>query len=257
MTKWHESALCGFDYETTAPDPTIALPVQVGVSMTIVVDGKEEWLDQSYEEIVNPGVEIKNSEIHGITTEIAERDGSNALDSFIRLRAHMLRMVERRVPIVMFNAAYDWTLFKAEHARYNNDFSAFNTARILDPLVIDRKVDKYVKGKGQRQQGNVAKRYGIAVKDELHSGGYDAYLATQIARAQGRKYPWLSQNLQYQEDWAREQQADLQAYFNSQNRGITIDTGWPVRDPVDESDLEPLDEGWTKPAAAYDVKDSM
>lgn len=243
MTKWYDDLLCGFDYETTAPDPTIALPVQVGIHLSTA----EAEDPSSYEEIANPGVPIENSQIHGITTEIAERDGATAYASFMRLRDYLLTMVDRRIPIVMFNAVYDWTLFKAEHDRHGENFEAFNTARILDPLVIDRKVNKYVKGKGQRQQGNVAKRYGIEVDERLHSGQYDAMLAVQIARAMGRKSPWLSQQLQYQEDWAREQQADLQAYFNSQNRGITIETGWPVRDSMPDPE-------WSK---TYEVKDSM
>jgi DNA polymerase III subunit epsilon len=233
---WHESLICGFDLETTGVDVFTDVPVQIGIQLSIAPGGNIVRIPaMSYERLVNPERPITNSDIHGITNTRVEIDGISVSEAVEELAWFLRAMVAARIPIVMFNAQFDWTMVRSLMDRGGIEWD-LDDARILDPLVIDRHKDKYVKGSGQRKQNKVAARLGVEISGTLHTAADDANLAVDIARAQGRKYPELAETLQDQESWARIQQSELQSYFTRSGRKdpdgspIVIATGWPLRD---------------------------
>jgi len=250
--EWYEGIICGFDLETTSPDPHEAIPVQIGFHTTMMWKGGEVELNHfSYERIVDPEVEITNSDIHGITTEYAKAHGA-PLDQAIDEMVWFIRAIAAaRIPFVIYNAAYDWTIVK----RYAGGDQSIDDIRLLDPLVIDRAVDRYVKGKGARQLGNTIMRYGLPEPSgELHSAKYDASLTVTLMRAMGRKHDRLKRGSDFahlQPEWALAQQRSLQAYFDKtpgNTRKVAL--GWPVQEQHRTDDR-------VKDAPEYVVKDKM
>jgi len=228
---WYEGPLVGFDLETTGVDPFSDHIIQIGIDFSTVRDGV-----QGFERLVNPGVPITNSDIHGITDEMVagampEERGITELAMYLR------EIVEAKTPIVIFNAQFDWTFLRSKMEQFGLDWD-LDDARIIDPLVCDRHFDKYRKGRGMRKQGKVAGIYGLPENLEAHTARADAAECVAIARAMARQYPAMQNGSGMdQELWARRQQFELQRYFDGSGRKdeatgerIVIETGWPLRD---------------------------
>ena len=194
--------------------------------------------------LVNPGCPINNAEIHGITDEMVQELGWPAEDVINGLMLHMRNAVEMEMPIVIFNAPYDWTTLHAHAARLGIEWDLAE-AIIIDPMVLDKQIDKW--RSGGRKQADVARHYGIEIVGDLHTAAVDADLAVQIARAMGRGYPSLS-DLDFaprQKQWAINQQRDLQRYFAKKGGGSLVHIGWPIAEPIINPNSEAAN--WGRP----------
>ena len=248
MGAWYEGAIVGFDLETTGVDPFTDKIIQIGIDFSTMQNG-EQVADEarSYERLVNPGIEIPNSEIHGITDEMVA--GAVREDVGISELAFYLRdLVAEKIPIVIFNAQFDWTFLRVKMEALGTKWD-LDDARLIDPLVCDKHFDKWRRGKGMRKQGKVAGIYGLPENLEAHTARADASQAVEIARAMARKYDGMkSGSAMEQESWARQQQRSLQSYFdkpgsprNEDGSMIEIETGWPLRDRPEWKSETPVD----------------
>jgi len=230
----------GWDTETTAPDPTearivtAALVAKGGASP----DRVQTWL-------INPGVPIppETTEVHGITDAMVQADGQDPKAALEELAETMARAITYGMPLVAFNTAYDWTVLHHELTRHGlptvADRLGDTVPTLVDPHVIDKQVDKYVKGTGMRKLKPTAERYGVELTD-WHTAEADALAALLIAEAQFAKYPRLNdlgpkQLFTAQTAWRAEQQAGLQKWFRTkatpEQGGApdkVIDGSWPL-----------------------------
>jgi len=224
------SRVAVFDLETTGVDPRTARIVTAFVGL-IDADGE---LERGTDWFADPGVEIPESaaQVHGITTEIARAEGRPAVEVVTELRAALDWIIRHGVPLVVYNAPYDLTLFGHELERHGLPPLRFGE-QVVDPLVLDRAVEKYRKGK--RTLTDTAELYGVELMG-AHTAGDDAVAAGQVALAIAARHPDqllvpLDELHRRQVAWAAEQADDFQAYMRrARDPEFTADRGWPVRE---------------------------
>ena len=234
MHQWTQNSLLSFDLETTGLNPFEDRIVQAAVVL-ISTDGTVS--DESWDGIVDPGVQIPPaaSNIHGITTERARLEGVPPVDALRRIARLIAAAAEAGIPMVIYNAPFDWPFVLAESQRHG---VTLRRPAIIDPLVIDRAMDRY--RRGSRKLEAVAAHYGCGLV-QAHDARADAIAAAAILRAQGARYadigavaPDALQPLQAK--WHAEHAESL-----SQHLGKPIDPGWPL--PTSASALG----GWQEP----------
>ena len=133
--------------------------------------------------------------------------------------------------IVAYNAAYDLTLLEREAVRYGHA-PLPGPGPVIDPLVIDKAVDRYRRGK--RTLTAAAAHYGVELPN-AHDAGADAVAAGRVAQAIVRAYPELAaiavaELHARQVDWCREQAESYQAWRRANGEPeFTTSGAWPVR----------------------------
>ncbi|HAN23408.1 MAG TPA: DNA polymerase III subunit epsilon [Microbacterium ginsengisoli] len=220
-----------FDLETTGVDVTTDRIVTAYVGV-LDADGtvlsSASWL-------ADPGIEIPAgaTAVHGVTTESARRDGRPAAAVVTEIVAELRALFDAGVPVVAYNAAYDFSLLAHEAARHGVPPIADPTP-VIDPLVLDKNVDRYRKGK--RTLDVVAAHYGVALTG-AHEASADAVAAGRVALALLDRYadelPSTPAALHTaQVAWARSQAESLTEYFVRIGRldpDDALDGAWPVR----------------------------
>jgi DNA polymerase-3 subunit epsilon len=215
---WNRGRLVAFDVETTGVDPTTARIVTA--SVLVIPEDREQVA--VHEWMIDPGVPIPDeaAAVHGVTTEKARADGvqpREALPGIVtELTAH------NGAPLVVFNAAYDLTVLLYEWWRHFGSALEFEVP-VVDPLVIDRHVDKYRPGKRTLQV--MCENYGFSLDDEdAHTSSGDALAAARLAWKIAQCYEevgsadlWVLHDLQ--KLWYREQSLGFARYL----RGIADD----------------------------------
>lgn len=221
-----------FDLETTGVDPATSRIVTAFIGL-IDVDGE---LERGTDWMADPGIEIPEqaAAVHGITTEVARAEGRSAAEVVASIRAGLDWIARHDVPLVVYNAPYDLTLFAAECARYGVEPVALGN-QIVDPLVIDKAVDRYRKGK--RTLTDACLAYGVELLD-AHTAGDDAIAAGRLAQAIAQKFPdevgllALGDLHLAQVAWAQAQADDFESYMRrSRDPSFTARRGWPIGVP--------------------------
>jgi len=224
-------ALVGFDTETTG----ISTERDRIVTTALVhraADGtvrEQAWL-------INPGVEIPSTAtaVHGITTEQAIAQGVQPAQALEEIAAELAAALAAGVPVLGFNAAYDLRILEAELARHGLVGLATRlgqaVAPVIDPLVIDRAVDRYRKGK--RTLSDLMAVYGVAESDALHDATVDVRASIAVFDALVANYPAvnaqpLDQLHQWQKAEHRQWAQRLNEFFKSKGRAADVDTTWP------------------------------
>jgi DNA polymerase-3 subunit epsilon len=227
MHNWGRLAV--FDLETTGVDTDTARIVSACIALLDPDGGviaRWDWL-------ADPGVEIPlgASAVHGITTERARALGRPAAHVVAEI-AQSLRMVfGLGMPLVVYNAPYDLTLLDRECRRHGLP-AVESAAPVIDPLVLDKALDRYRKGK--RTLEVTAALYGIPL-DDAHDAGSDAIAAGRVAQALGRAYPIeldvpLLDLHGRQQVWYAEQAASFSEYIRrvKGDESFAANTDWPV-----------------------------
>ncbi|MBO1902579.1 3'-5' exonuclease [Leucobacter weissii] len=225
---WAEH-LAVFDTETTGVDTSQARIV----SSTIALLGSNGEVLERYDWLLDPGVEIPSSAsaVHGITTEVARASGVEAPVGIAQILAGVGDMLERGFPVVIYNAPYDLTLLHAETVRHGLNWPGA-LSPIVDPLIIDKQLDRYRKGK--RTLTAVAAHYGIGL-EAAHDAGEDAIAAGRVAQAIARRYGQQlpsdpSELHAAQIGWAAAQAENFQEYMRRvRDPGFVADGAWPHR----------------------------
>lgn len=228
MGNWHDE-LGVFDLETTGVDVETARIVSAHVG---VIDGAGEIV-RRLDWLVDPGVEIppQATAVHGITTERARAEGRPAAAAVAEIVAELRALFAAGVPVVVYNAPYDFSLLDREARRYGVE-PIRSPAPVVDPLVIDKAVDKYRRGK--RTLEVTAAFYGVALS-EAHDAGADAIAAGRVAQAIARAHTAelalaALELHELQVRWCREQAEDFEAYMRRvKDPNFSASGLWPLR----------------------------
>lgn len=226
--RWADT-LAVFDLETTGIDVDTCRIVTAHVG---VLGAAGQVLEQR-EWLVDPGVEIPTaaSLIHGVSTERARLEGQSAPTAVADIISALADAARRGLPIVAYNASYDLSLLEREAARYGIA-PLPGPGPVIDPLVIDKAVDRYRRGK--RTLTAAAEHYGVALPN-AHDAGADAVAAGRVAQAIARAHPELAAIAvgdlhDRQVAWSREQAESYQAWRRANGEPeFTTSGAWPVR----------------------------
>jgi len=221
--------LAVFDLETTGVDVRTARIVTAHVGV-IGPDGEPlealSWL-------ADPGVEIPAgaSAVHGISTEHAREHGAPAAQVVAEILDALRARLARPLPLVIYNAPYDLSLLRHEALRHGLT-PLEQLQPIVDPLVIDKALDRYRKGK--RTLEAAAAEYGVVLTG-AHDAGVDAVAAGRVAQAIARRHAaalpgTLAELHEAQVGWCHQQAESFQEYMRrSKDPTFTADGAWPVR----------------------------
>jgi len=218
-----------FDLETTGIDVETSRIVSAHVG---VIDANGAVVEERAW-LADPGIEIpaQASAVHGITTERARAEGRPAAEVVAEIVAALEDLVARGLAITIYNAPYDLSLLHHEAVRHGVT-PLHEPVPIIDPLVLDRAVDKYRKGK--RTLEAAAAVYGVSLTD-AHDAGADAIAAGRIAQALAGKYgaqlavPGADLHA-LQVGWCAEQSASFQDYMRrTKDPTFTASGSWPQR----------------------------
>jgi DNA polymerase-3 subunit epsilon len=232
-----EHAVLGLDTETTGTDTETDRIVTISLVLVSASRGllwEATWL-------VNPGIEIPEAAtaVHGITTQQAAADGTStdvALDGVLSLlyAAEHHRMLTK-LPIVVFNAPFDLGLLDSESRRHCGGlgWKMPQRGRILDPLVLDKHLDPYRRGK--RTLTEQAELYGVDLVD-AHSSAADAAASCAVALRQLRNMRLATltpvQLHERQITWAAAQRSSFAGWLRRQGRpedaAEVLSRGWPL-----------------------------
>jgi DNA polymerase-3 subunit epsilon len=218
-----------FDLETTGIEVETSRIVSAHVG---VLDPSGALIEQ-HNWLADPGIEIPElaSAVHGISTERARAEGEPAAKVIAEIIAALTSLFDQGLAVTIYNAPYDLSLLHYEALRYGLE-PLTEPAPIVDPLVLDRVVDKYRKGKRTLEAAAVV--YGVDLTD-AHDASADAIAAGRIAQAMARRYPEqlaIESTILHSQQiaWCAEQSADFQSYMRrTHNPDFTTSGLWPVR----------------------------
>ncbi|MGK2878372.1 MAG: exonuclease domain-containing protein [Solirubrobacterales bacterium] len=228
---WHRGRLAAFDIESTGVDPQSDRIVTATVS---VVGGQQPLDTVSW--LADPGIPIPDgaARVHGITTERAQDEGRPSAEVVTEVVEKLASEISKGVPVVAFNARYDLTMLDREARRLGIAPLTERGAElfVVDPLIIDKQLDKYRKGK--RTLTAVCEVYNVSLsEDDAHAADADAIAAARVAWRMGEKFDelkgvGLTELHASQILWAAEQAESLEDYFRSQGKDETIEREWPI-----------------------------
>jgi len=220
-----------FDLETTGVDVTRDRIVTAHVGLLDAQGGvlsARDWL-------ADPGVQIPDgaTAVHGITTARARAEGRPSIVVVGEVIAALRGLLDAGIPIVAYNAPYDFSLLKHEAMRHGLA-PIVDPSPVIDPLVVDKAYDRYRRGK--RTLAVVAEHYAVRL-DGAHEASADAVAAGRVAQALAERFgQWLpptAGELHTQQiAWARAQAASLTDYFIQIGRldaDDRLDGSWPIR----------------------------
>lgn len=218
-----------FDLETTGVD--VATDRLVTAHVGVLDAGGREIAARTW--LADPGIPIPAgaTAVHGITTRQAQSDGRPAKEVVAEVTSALRSLLGQGVPIVAYNASYDFSLLSQEARRHGIE-PLIDPSPVIDPLVIDKMYDRYRPGK--RTLAVVAAHYAVQL-DGAHEASADAIAAGRVAQALARRFvlPSTLRELHTRQiAWARWQADSLTEYFvrigrlDPQER---VDGSWPVR----------------------------
>lgn len=222
-----QAPLAALDFETTGTDPATARPVQASL-LVVAADGT---LVYERSTLIDPGVEVpaEAAAVHGITTERAR--GGIPVDRAIAGLAAELAPggAAHGHPLVICNVPYDWPLLLCELGRHAFELPPEPT--FLDPLLLDRVVDKY--RKGSRKLADMAAHYGVTFDGDAHGARADALAAVRVTRRIFAQYADLNTltaaDLQRrQRGWYADWKAGINAYWKRRGEAKEVTNGWPT-----------------------------
>ncbi|MER5641608.1 3'-5' exonuclease [Kitasatospora sp. NPDC002227] len=232
-TGWVSGPLVGFDLETTGTDvetDRIVTAALVRLEADGTVTAERSWL-------LDPGVAIPEqaSAIHGISTDRARAHGTAPGPAVAEIAGAVAEVLAAGTPLVVMNARYDLSLLDRECRRHGVPSLAERLGRtpapVVDPLVLDKHVDRYRRGKRALQA--LCDHYGVRL-DDAHNAGADALAAARVARRMGEAYAVVGELAPadlhtLQTRAAAEQSASLQAYLRkTSNPSAFVEPAWPM-----------------------------
>ncbi|MGB3413633.1 MAG: 3'-5' exonuclease [Microbacteriaceae bacterium] len=227
LPQWAEK-LATFDLETTGIDVRESRIVSACIAI-LDADGavieRNDWL-------ANPGIPIppQASAVHGITTERAVAEGRAAAEVVAEIHQVLRRCFAEGMALVIYNAPYDLSLLFHEAKRYGIE-AISEPKPIIDPLVIDKELDRFRKGK--RTLVVTSAHYGVSL-DDAHDAGSDAIAAARVAQILARTYPdqlGISADELHDQQllWAKRQDESYQDWLRSQGRAGYGSRSWPLQ----------------------------
>ncbi len=228
---WVHSSWLGFDTETTGVSPKLDRVVTAAL-----VERSAGAPDRTTTWLADPGVPIPAtaSRVHGITTEHARTHGRPAREVLDELNDCLAAHLQKGRAVVVFNASYDLPLIEADSKRHGvrtlTERLGGEPTPILDPLVLDRALDRWRRGK--RTLSHMAAHYGVPVPEDTHQAHVDSTLTLDLLAALLERYEQLremsaTQVHSFQRDAHAAWAESFERYLASKGRKTTIQTKWP------------------------------
>lgn len=238
MSGWHKRPLMAFDTETTGVDPVEA---RIVTATVLTIDPPNRITEKHW--LINPGVPIpaEATAVHGITDEQVQADGEDPRVAVAQIAVAVSLAVRAGVPLIAYNACYDLTVLDHELARYGHrsllEQCGGRVRPVIDPLVIDRGVDRYRKGK--RTLTAACEHYGVRL-DGAHDASADAVAAARVAYMLAVRYPDTVGQVDPEElhdlqvEWQGVWAEHFQDYLRTRGDqpDAVIDPSWPYRPAV-------------------------
>jgi DNA polymerase-3 subunit epsilon len=166
-----------FDTETTGVD------VEQDRIITAFIGLYDVASDRFAEEhawIVDPGVEVPEAAtaVHGYSTADVQFAGADPRASVFEMSQRLDIYDRRGIPLVAFNAAFDFTILDREYRRHYPGGRPFEPRTVLDPWILDRARDKWRKGK--RTLTATCPVYGVPVEENAHDAAADCLMAARL-----------------------------------------------------------------------------
>jgi DNA polymerase-3 subunit epsilon len=240
-----------WDTETTGTD--VHQDRIVTAAFIVRAPGRD---DRVFTWLINPGVPIppETTKVHGIDDAKAQAEGVEPKGVLDEIAGHLALALSRGMPLVAFNQSFDWSILHYELLRHGlptvEERLGAPAVTLIDPIVIDKQYDRYVKGKHQRKLRPTAERYEVKL-DNWHEATADALAALGIAEAQFAKWPQLDgwgpvALFKAQQRWRAQQQASLEDWFRTKatpeeggDPDKVIAREWPLLPaPAGEPDTE-------------------
>ncbi len=219
-----------FDLETTGLDLAHSKIVTACVA---VIDHEGNLVGEAREWLANPGVEIPAgaAEVHGVTTEFAIENGRPLAEVVSEINDALSQLFSAGIPVVAYNASYDFTILKSNSLALGLP-ALTQPMPVLDPLVLDRRFDKWRKGK--RTLSATTELYGVALGDDAHNATADAIAAGRVALAVLDKFKLLDEYSltelhENQIGWSLEQDQSFNKFLEGLGKPLITDFGWPIR----------------------------
>ena len=220
-----------FDTETTGLNLREA---RIVTACVLELDSAGNPVGDSTEWLADPQIEIPQvaADVHGVTTEFAREHGRPAAEVVAEVIEALRGFFAAGIPVVAYNAPYDFTILKYEALRHGLD-PLEEPMPVLDPLVIDKAVDRYRKGK--RRLENAAEVYGVELTD-AHNATADAIAAGRVMQAIAARHATalptsVGELHDLQKIWADEQAESFADYLRRSGKPeARAELGWPIRD---------------------------
>lgn len=221
--------LAVFDLETTGLDLREA---RIVTACATVIDEHGNVVADEAEWLANPGIEIPAiaESVHGVSTARAIAEGRPAADVVFEIVQKLNSFFEQGVPVVAYNAPYDFTILREEAKRYGIA-PLVDPKPVIDPLVIDKFLDRYRSGK--RRLELTAEFYGVKLLD-AHNATADAVAAGRVAQAIARRfYDRLDidalQLHSLQVAWSKDLDEDFARFMGAKDASFKANIGWPEK----------------------------
>jgi DNA polymerase-3 subunit epsilon len=231
--EWHKGMMAAFDVESTSADPETA---RIVTACVVHLDGSGTQPPESETWLIDPGTDIpaEAAAIHGITTGHARAHGQAPHIALECIATAVSAAARAGIPVIAFNAPYDLTVLDRDTRRhalepFGEHFPP--DAVVIDPYVLDKKLDPFRKGK--RTLTACCEHYGVKL-DGAHDAAADAIAAARLAWRIAQRYPALASmpldELHELQVKARaEQAASFQDYLRRQGKTEVIDGTWPMK----------------------------
>jgi DNA polymerase-3 subunit epsilon len=230
---WHKGLICAVDAESTGVD--IESDRIVTWSRWIIDPSKGSKVHAGW--LINPDITIPDeaAAIHGITTEHAREHGQGAASAVREIAGDLVHWSAEGAVTVAYNAAFDVSMLHRECLRHGHHQEAEGLERlrpVVDPLVIDKAVEKY--RKGSRKLVDTARHYGIELTEQdAHGSAADSLAAARVAYVIAERYPHIGRMPadelhDIQREWKADQAAGLQRYLRKKDPAAAVSPHWPL-----------------------------
>lgn len=189
---WWQGRMLAVDLETTCPDPEEA---RIVTATVVAVGGGEPTDEVSL--IVDPQVEIPEeaTAIHGVSTEKARAEGVHPQQALGTIMGALAPAAGGVLPLIAANARFDLTVIDRELRRWGMpDLFERLPFVVVDPFVIDKRLDRYRKSYPNGHTPESAKAAGIpssrtlegmcrhyrVTLDGAHDAAFDAIAAARL-----------------------------------------------------------------------------
>lgn len=230
---WAEVPWLGFDTETTGVN--VNSDRIVTAAGVLRMGGTQATKDHIHNWLADPGIPIPAAAtaVHGISTAYAQAHGADHAQVVDHVATTLAEHLRRGYPIVAFNAPYDIHILANNLAFHSlpslEQRCGGAPLLVLDPLVLDRHLVPYRRGK--RTLSDLCAAYGIEVSENAHTADADVLMTLDVLAAMVRDFPQISDMSlpelhAAQEEWHAEWAEDFERYLRSKGRDTHISRQW-------------------------------
>ena len=226
------------DTESSGTDPHTDRLITAYVGLVEMNDA-EPWPLMEYEVVALPSPDFEMPEgaaaVNGYTTERLRSEATlstaDVVQSILEIIASAVDDKKFGIPLIGYNVGFDLSLLYAEAWRAGIDPSPLERIKVLDALVLWRRLEPKRSG-GRRLIDAVAAYHLHFPGGEYHTARFDAIAAGRIVQKQLehdllRGMP-LDVLHEAQALWYRDQALDYQAYRRRTDPTFTATKDWPL-----------------------------